>query len=143
MYKNPIKYAIETMMPRRGIKNPTHLAEASGVAQSIISRIMSGKHSTMEIQNAQKIATALGISIDQLTGIVPLPPLEANDETELYETFGEYTRQLLYFFNGMTIDHKDALLMMAQSFYKNDMPNDPISNPYPNKPKSAAEDVEQ
>lgn len=95
MYQNPIKHAIETMMPRVGIKNPTHLADISGVPQSTISRIMSGKHETVTLRVAQQLAIALGINTDQLSGIIPLPPHQANGGSSEYKAELEPSAPLL------------------------------------------------
>lgn len=73
MYENPIKRAIETMMRVRGIKNPTQLAEKSNVHQPAISRVLTGKHEKISLDNALRLARALGISIEQLMGEMPLP----------------------------------------------------------------------
>lgn len=94
MYKNPIKHSIETMMPRLNIKNPTQLGELAGVSQSIISRILDGTHQTMALHNCQKLAMALGITTDQLTGLEQLPAIQACDGGAPYENEIETTAPL-------------------------------------------------
>lgn len=46
----------------------------------------------------------------------------------------EFKRQLIYFFEGMSLKHKDDLLYMAQKFHSDDRPDDRLSNPMPNSP---------
>jgi plasmid maintenance system antidote protein VapI len=51
------------------------------------------------------------------------------------EEIDEFTKQLLYFFKGMSLEHKDALLLLANKLHAVDNRNDPRSNPYPVPPK--------
>lgn len=60
-----------------------------------------------------------------------------------YKIYDEFERQLLYFFNGMDIDHKEALLMTAQAFYLMKHPEDKLANPYPTLPRHSSNNSEQ
>lgn len=48
------------------------LAEVTGIPQPTISRILSGKHETLRLDNMMALADYFEVSLDQLTGRVPL-----------------------------------------------------------------------
>jgi hypothetical protein len=52
----------------------------------------------------------------------------------------EFIRQLLYFYNGMNLDHKEALIAFANQLYSIDNKNDRTARPYPNSPKKEKHD---
>jgi hypothetical protein len=60
--------------------------------------------------------------------------LEAEDYNR--EEFDEFTKQLLYFFNGMSLDHKDAVLLLANKLYAMDNSDDRLASPFSSPMKS-------
>ena len=59
---------LEELIEAKGWTNQK-LADKSGVPLSTITRIRNGQTDNPSIQNVKDIATALGVSIDELTGI--------------------------------------------------------------------------
>jgi transcriptional regulator with XRE-family HTH domain len=108
-------------------KKQTELAEFCGVSDNAVAKwIRTGQ---ITIDNAVMVADFLNCSLDDLVG--------RRRESDVY------IQQLLHFFKGMTLEHKDDLLYQAQRWYSKDNPNDKRANPYEQKPKPAAEGVEQ
>lgn len=66
-------------------------------------------------EKAVKAAEFLKCTVDELLGI------KRSDD--------EYINQLLYFFSGLSLEHKDDLLYQAQRWHSIDKPDDPISSP--------------
>jgi hypothetical protein len=51
----------------------------------------------------------------------------------------ELERQLLMFFRGMSHDHQDDVLNIANNLYSIDSPLNKHANPHPNKPTNQKE----
>jgi len=50
-----------------------------------------------------------------------------------------FREQLNYFYDSMSIDHRDALVMLAQKLHNIDAKDEKVSNPFPQKPKEKAD----
>lgn len=57
------------------------LADATGVSQSSISRVLKGEHESIRLDNMLALARFWGITLDQLAGIKPLDEKEWSPET--------------------------------------------------------------
>ena len=68
------------------------LADKSGVPLSTITRIRNGQTDNPSIQNVLDIATALGVSIDELTGIKQVEQKYSSDDN-LIELYREMNRR--------------------------------------------------
>lgn len=144
MYKRtPISEVLTELMRRDGNIGENELARRTKLHQPTIHRIKTGITKDPDTVTLQPLADYFGVDMAQMRGETPLPPEGVKQNAAIYAAINEYNRQLLYFFDGMSIEHKDALLMMAQAFHAQDNPNDCQSNPFPNKPKPAQEDIEQ
>lgn len=97
------------------------LAEKVGVSNVAVTKWI--KYGTVSRENAVSAAEALQCSIDKLLG------------GDTLNVENEFERQLLMFFRGMTADHKDDVLNIANNLYNLDMPHDKLSNPLPVSPK--------
>jgi transcriptional regulator with XRE-family HTH domain len=117
---NPVGQLIKTRVKELK-KTQGWLAEECGVSNVAVTKwIKSGKVSR---ENISKVAEALMISVDKLLG----------GDTLIVEN--ELERQLLMFFRGMSLDHQDDVLNIANNLYNLDAPNNRQSNPHPIKPK--------
>lgn len=63
--------------------------------------------------------------------------------TAVYLPDDEQARQLLKFYCSVSEDYQQIIFNMAQSLYIREHPDDKLANPFPQKPKPAAEGVEQ
>lgn len=91
-------------------KTQAWLAEKAGVSNTAVTKwLKSGKISR---NSAIKVAIALNISADLLLGI---------DDRSKKDVYKE---QLVYFFAGMSIQHKEIVLQLANQLYSLDHPND-------------------
>lgn len=86
---------IAKLMAHKRWNEPT-LAEKSGVNQSTINRFLSGKTDEASFQTIQGIAHALGVTVSQLIGEVPV---EADDKIQrvvlLMQAMPEYKKDVL------------------------------------------------
>jgi len=98
------------------------LAEKVGVSNVAVTKWI--KFGTVSRENAVIAAEVLQCSIDKLLG------------GDTLNVENEFERQLLMFFRGMNLDHKDDLLNIANNLYSLDVPHDKLSNPLPIKPKT-------
>lgn len=64
---------LRNLMFRRGYNQPD-LERHSGVPQGTISRIVTGRHNTVRLETAVALARALGTTVSQLIGEVPMNP---------------------------------------------------------------------
>ena len=113
------------------------LAKLVGVSQGLISDIENNVYPTSSY--VPKMANILNIDAlflaDGIQGNVKTHKFAQEPAT--YQNNGdEFSRQLLYFFNGMNSDHKDDLLKFANSLYSIDNPNDKLANPFKKKEKA-------
>lgn len=73
------------------------LAEATGVPQSGISRLLSGRHSSVGLDNMMALARFWEISLDQLAGLKPLAEkewsLEARKAAEMVDSLDDKARE--------------------------------------------------
>jgi len=96
------------------------LAEKVDVSNVAVTKwIKSGQISR---ENVMAVANALHVPADMLLG--------GKDIT----IQNEFERQLILFFRGMSLDHKDDLLSIANNLYNLDVPNNKLSNPLPLPP---------
>lgn len=108
-------------------KKQRELAEHCKVTDNAVAKWI--KTGQVTLENAICAADFLQCSLDDLIG-----------RQTPYDVF---TNQLLYLFCGMSDDHKHLLLTIANELYAQDQPKDKKADPFPNKPKPAAEGVEQ
>ena len=95
---------------RRKKWNDTDLSEASGVAQSVIHRFLSGRHKSATLPTIEKWAIALGVTESQLRGLSPLNDsalLKSNEEIEADQVRAAYMR--------LSLKHKAAVRALISS----------------------------
>ena len=131
-----ISASLIRLMQANGIENPSRLSaamEEAGVPvpQPTISRIIKGKHKTLELATVLKFSKFFGVSVEVVLGIAS--PAEADQD--------EFVRQLLFFFNRMNDDHKDDILAMANLYYSRDNPADRKADPFASKNYSTGNNV--
>jgi transcriptional regulator with XRE-family HTH domain len=63
---------IRELRDARGFPSDRKLAEAAGVEQPTLSRYLSGKTKEMTVENFEALARALGVTLSELMGEVPL-----------------------------------------------------------------------
>lgn len=98
-------------------KTQLWFAEQCGVSSPAVTKwIKTGKISLDKAMIASKI---LGVPLHDF--------VEGKNQDE-------FKRQLNYFYDGMSLKHKDELLYLAQKYYADDNPNDKLSNPMPTAP---------
>lgn len=100
---------------RRKQWNDTDLAEASGVAQSVIHRFLSGRHKTATLPTIEKWAVALGVTESQLRGLSPLhemPEMQSVEELEADQVRRDYLR--------LSIKHRTAVRTLISSLLTDD-----------------------
>jgi len=107
-----IKSRLKQLKPKR---TQGWLAEQCGVSNMAVTKWINKGQITVD--NAMQVAKALEITLHELVGFE-----DGNDEL---------IRQLVMFFNGMSDDHKDDILTMANKFYSRDNPENKAANPYP------------
>jgi plasmid maintenance system antidote protein VapI len=105
------------------------LAEKVGVSNNAVTKwVKSGKISR---DNAIKVARALQISVDVLLGF------------EQRQPSNEFKRQLIYFYDGMTQEHREIVLNLANKLYSLDNPDDRLASPFPTKQEEQKDAQEQ
>jgi transcriptional regulator with XRE-family HTH domain len=109
---------VKDRLRERG-RTQTELAEYCGVSVNAVSKWT--RTGQITIENAVMVADFLECSLDEMVG--------RKSQADIY------VQQLLHFFNGMTLEHKDDLLYQAQRWYSKDNPDDKRANPFDHKPK--------
>jgi transcriptional regulator with XRE-family HTH domain len=97
------------------------LAEQVGVSNVAVTKWI--KSGNLSRENLSKVADALKLSVDMLLG----------GSTWIAEN--EIERQLLMFFRGMTPDHQDDVINIANNLFRVDQPDNRSANPFPLLPK--------
>lgn len=84
---------VRRLMISKGWNQPD-LEKHSGVPQGTISRILSGRHRTVQLETAAALARSLGSTVSQLIGEVPLAPDDTITRVLVaMEKMPEYRRQ--------------------------------------------------
>ena len=118
--ENPIGKVITNRLDEME-KTQDWLAEMVGVSNNAVTKWI--RTGGISIKNLPGVAKHLNITTDRLLGI------------ERRQEVNEFKRQLIYFYDGMTPDHREDLLDIASKFYIRDNPDDRTADPF----KQAAE----
>jgi len=118
----------------------TGISAKLGITQSMFNQLKNGTV-TWSTDHVLKMAYFFGVNPDRFKIIPYLRQPEktytSNQELPSYEFTNEFQRQLLYFFNGLTLEHREDLLAQAQAWYIRDNPGDRLANPFPTGPRPA------
>jgi DNA-binding Xre family transcriptional regulator len=71
MHKKHLRDTLQRLMAKQQI-SATRLGETTGVPQPTISRLLNGTTDTMEWETLQLLGAALGVTVSQLIGEVPI-----------------------------------------------------------------------
>lgn len=114
----------------------TGLWKACKLSSGAVTHWFNGSTKELKGDNLINAANYLGVSPTWLTS-GKAEPSKTKQSAVDYEidSKDEYLRQIIYFYNGMKIGHKEALLHLANQLHGIDNPNDRLSTPYPKKPR--------
>lgn len=104
---------LEELIEAKGWTNQK-LADKSGVPLSTVTRIRNGQTDNPSIQNVIDMATALGVSVDELTGIKRVEEKFNPDDklSELYKDIIIHQRKLIKGLAGALITITVIILIM-------------------------------
>lgn len=128
---------IKLLMRAREIENPTQLAtlmEDAGYSysQPNLSRLLSRKYSTIELDNLIKLARFFNVTVGQIAGTEPL-------QTSIHlPVEDEFKRQLCMLYDKLSIENRDALTVHANLLLTAQGVSDIQADPYPVPPRVKA-----
>lgn len=115
--------------------NKTGLWKACKLSSGAITHWFNGETKELKGDNLINAANYLGVNAGWLANgkgdAFKIKESIAPYEIQINDVF---TKQLLFFYDGMSLEHKDDLLKLANQLYDIDNPNNRLSNPYPVKP---------
>jgi hypothetical protein len=113
-------------------KTDTALADLLEMGLSQLNQII-GDNFTRNIGDrlAAKIEQKLEKPVGWLDNLEDPKPLNANQSLRPYITdMDEFQRQLNYFYEGMSLAHKETIVMLANKLYGIDQPQDKRATPF-------------
>lgn len=114
----------------------TGLWKACKLSSGAVTHWFNGETKELKGDNLINAANYLGVSASWLAnGKGNQYKLKQEVITYDTEEHDEFLRQLIYFYKGMSLDHKEDLIKIANQLHGIDNPNDRLANPYPRKPK--------
>ena len=79
---------IEQLAKEKGFRNMTELCASAGVPRATMTELKMGRSKEISMPNAQKLATAMGVSLDEVYGRSSGETRQVTDEDIKFALFG-------------------------------------------------------